>query len=450
MTRIAVQGEVYVSAAEAFVRANQLAASSHDRLGAVLVRSAAMAGDDATATEFGEGYDVAATEVLGADAELVDALATLARLVDRSSENHRAAESSSAVDRSPAVAPSPVPDLVAVSTTRLPSCIGGDDPDLPELWNLVVDHLQGFAWPNADVDRLRSAGTAWRNAASMLRMIPDLCRTGSSALESQHSAEVRVALDAVADLSRGVEELARMHDDVGRACLDHADDVEEHREIVKGILHDLAVEVGVTLGVGIALSFFTFGGGAVIGTAIAATRSVAAAHRILATLHALQAAARLGAVPRVASVSDDIRPLRSVLARFAQADRLGDAAAVRQAVDLDSWRNLPRQVEYTWDSAVTYKKGGRMMPMEHVRQGHWPDSTLPGKGHFSEGVTEEMVMDYVDEAVRAGQVHTTQAGRIDLDLGRVIGTDINGAPTRGIRVHIHHGVVTSAYPVRPL
>jgi hypothetical protein len=444
--RVVVRGEDYADATSTLVRANQLAASTHEHLVTSLGRSAGMAGDDTTSAEFGAGYDAAARESVGALAELADAFATLARLTERSLGNHRAAEDASSLHRRGAPSTSATSSLVGTTARTPPSCVGGDAAGQPELWHLVVDHLQGWAWPSADTDALREAAAAWRRCSTCLAVLPDLCQAGSAVIGRQQSPEVPAALDAISDLSRGSDDLGRVCDDLARACDELADDVDEHRETVRGILEDLALEVGLAVGVGVALSFFTFGGGAVVGTAVVATRTVAAAHRIVTVLSGLRSAASLVTTSRVTSVTDDVRALRAILARFQEVDRLAEAAGVRRATAVDDWRNLPRQLEYTWDAVVKYS-GGRMTPMEHIREGHWPDSTLPLKGHFAAGVTEKMVMDYVDEAVRAGQVHPMDGSRIECDLTDVIGTDRDGLPTSTIRIHIRDGVVRTAFPV---
>jgi hypothetical protein len=196
-------------------------------------------------------------------------------------------------------------------------------------------------------------------------------------------------------------------------------------------------------------SFFTVGAGAAAGAALAATRAGVAAHRVVATLRALQASAHLRAVTPLTRVVDDLGPVRVRLERLDVddlADGTTDAVHLRAVDDVPSWRHLTRQIEYTWDEVVHYNKGGPATPMQHIKEGHWPDSTLPNKSRFGDDITEQKLMDYVDEAVRRGEVHPTDVSRVDYDLRRVIGTDRDGAPSTTIRIHIRDGSVHTAFP----
>lgn len=443
-----VAGGSYDSATAAFVGGNQLAALFHTGLTRDLAGFGAMAGDDATSTEFSAQYDVAAADAVAAFEDLVDAFATLASLTAASIDNHRRANAASVLHRaaptytgSSAMGRGPV-DVAAFTP---PSSLGGDNQDLPEFWNLVVDHLQGFAWPNADTATVRRAGSRWRSAASDLRRLPSYCETATSHLESQRSPEIPLATDAARDVGLAAGDLADQCDALAEACEAYAGTVEEHREIIKGIMRDLVIEAGISMGVGAAVGFFTFGGGAAAGAAIAGTRAVRAALKILDALNDLRRLAKARAVLKLESVATRIPGLRSVLGRFKKAKDLDEAAAVRAVDDLDDWRNLPPRIDHTWDEVVHYKKGDST-PLEHIKEGHWPDAATPGKSHFHDGITDEQLQDYVGEALRKGDIDPTDPGRVTYDLGRTIGTDRDGNPVTSITVYVRDGVVNTAFP----
>ena len=445
---IDVDGGGYDTAAESFIGANQLAALYYDGLVNALSGYGAMAGDDNTSTEFSQQYDAAAADAVGAYNDLVDSLATLGRLTARSIENHRRANSASVFDR-----PAPVYDGTAplgdgpvdVSEFTPPSSLGGDNEDFPEFWNLVVDHLQGFAWPNANTDTLREAGGKWRSAASDLRRLPGYLDVAIGQLEGQRSPEVPLAVNATRDVKLAIGDLTEVCDSLADACEQYAETVDEHREIIKGIMRDLAIEAGVSVGVGVVVGFFTFGGGAAAGAAIAGTRAVKAALKILDALNDLRRLAKARAVLKLESVVAKVPGLRSVLKRFKKADNLDDAADVRKVDDLDDWRNLPPKIEHRWDEVVHYKKGDNT-PVDHIKEGHWPDANTPGKSHFHEGITEEQLKDYVGEALRKGDVDPGDPGKVTYDLGRTIGTDTQGNPVTKITVYVRDGVVNTAFP----
>ena len=445
---IDVSGGSYDSATRAFIGANQLAAMSYDSLTGALSGYGAMAGDDSTSTEFSSQYDAAAREAVGAFGDLVDSFATLGRLTAASIDNHRQANLASVFNRPVPVYTGgglPGDGPVDVAAYTPPSSLGGDNDDVPEFWNIVVDHLQGFAWPNAGTDELRGAGARWRSAATDLRRLPSYLDVATGHLEQQRSPEVPLAIDATRDVALAIDDLAAMCDSLGEACEQYASTVDEHREIIKGIMRDLAIEAGISVGVGVVVGFFTFGGGAAAGAAIAGTRAVKAALKIIDALNDLRRLAKARAVLKLESVIGKVPGLRSVLARFKKTDDLGDAADVRKADDLDDWRNLPPKVEARWDETVAYKKGPKT-PVEHIKEGHWPDSTLPGKSRFHDGITEAQLKDYVEEALRKGDVDPGDPGKVTYDLGRTIGTDPQGNPVSTITVYVRDGVVNTAFP----
>ena len=99
-----------------------------------------------------------------------------------------------------------------------------------------------------------------------------------------------------------------------------------HRDIIKDIIRDMAIEAGVSIVAGAIVGFFTWGGGAAAGGAIAGWRIASAARKILAALRALKAAAKLRAVAKLTSVVSKVKPLRAVLAKFKNAKKIDNAA----------------------------------------------------------------------------------------------------------------------------
>jgi len=283
-----------------------------------------MAGDDDTSEEFAQQYDVAAQEAVDGLGDVVDAFATLCGLTGQSHDNHRRADAASVYGH-----PAPdddgldfVPGTVDVRSVRVASALGANDADLPPFWDDILDHLEGFAWPNADTGRLRDAAAAWKGAGGDIERLTSFCDSAISRLETQDSPEIPLATQAVRDLRRAVVDLSSSFDSLGSACEEYASGVDEHREIVKGIVEDMAVEAGISIVAGAVVGFFTFGGGAAAGGAIAGWRIVSAAKKILTALRALKALAKAGAVARLTSVVAKVRPLRKVLERLKSAHRL--------------------------------------------------------------------------------------------------------------------------------
>jgi hypothetical protein len=322
--RIAVEGGGYGSAAGALRAGNELAAQQYGTLTQKLGEYAGMAGDDYTSQEFAREYDAAAQEAIDGLDDVVDAFTSLASRVRQSHQNHRHANVAAAYGH-----PAPDPDgtdfqagTVDVGSVRLASSLGANDADVPQFWNEILDHLEGFAWPNADTARLRDAAATWWSAASGVAELASSCDTAIARLETQESPEVPLAVAAVGDLRRAVSDLAAEMRAVGDACEEYAAGVEEHRAIVRGIVADMAVEAGLSIVAGAVVGFFTFGGGAAAGGAVAGWRIASAAQKILTTLRALHDLARVRAVARLTAVVERIGPLRSVLLRLKRGERL--------------------------------------------------------------------------------------------------------------------------------
>jgi len=314
--RLDVSGTSYDSAAEAFTAGNHLAAMYYTSLTGKLGGYGAMAGDDKSSEEFVQGYDDMARETVGASADVVDAFATMASLTATSGQNHRDANAASVYKKPP-----PMYDgtgllrggPVDVAAYTPPSSLGGDNQDMPEFWNLVVDHLQGYAWPSADTGKLRSAAGTWRTMAGNLELLPGKCDTANGELSGQRSPEIPLAQSATKDLKTQVQALATECRTLGDACEDYAEQVEQTRETIKDLIRDLAIEIGATAVVSGALSFVTFGGAAAVGAGVATARAISCARRIIAALAALKAVRAIGTIARTLP---KIRGIRTALTKF--------------------------------------------------------------------------------------------------------------------------------------
>lgn len=318
MVRVAIEGGGYDSASDALVGGNQLAALYYNSLTGELGGYGAMAGDDSTSEEFAAAYDEAAQGAVDALDGLVDAFTGLAERTAASVHNHRSANGASVYgqpqvyDGSGSLGEDPV-DVAAYS---VPASLGGQDEDTPDFWDEIVAHLEGFAWPNADVDRLRQAATTWSDAAADVARLSDYCDTATTQLEGQTSPEIPLALDAVADLSTACGDLSEVFTALSEACTAYADQVEEHREIIKGLVQDMAIEAGISIVAGAIVGFFSLGAGAAGGAAIAGWRIASAARKILKALRALKAAQKAGAVRTLERVRETATAVLERIKRF--------------------------------------------------------------------------------------------------------------------------------------
>ena len=312
---VAVEADGYVEAVDAFRTGNHAAADAHDTLAARLAGLAGMAGDDASGAEFAAAYDGAAAEALSALREVVASYATLGRLTRTSWDNHRRAEERAilpggVVDVSCAAPPEA--SYAAVLAVAPPSSLGGDPPALSTEEALVLDHVEGFVWPDADVDRLREAAGAWRAAGEALDDAGVWCGVASAALQTQRSPEIPLATAAADDLRATVRDLAASCADLGAHCEAYADAVDARRAEIRGLVREILQFVVEGFVLGAVLGAVSVGAGAAVGASSIASRVAAQTPRFAAILAALRAT--------TAGIATSVRTTRTAVA--AQRARL--------------------------------------------------------------------------------------------------------------------------------
>ncbi|QZY29724.1 RNase A-like domain-containing protein [Nocardioides coralli] len=321
-----VEAGSYVAAADAFRTGNHAVAEAHDLLVTGLAPLAGMAGDDASGTEFAAAYDGAADELLAGVRDAVTAFATLGRLTRESADNHRRAEARSLVGGSVVVEPcAPVADDAdrAVLPTTLPTSLGGDLPALTPQQAWVLDHLEGFVWPDADVAALRAASAVWRRIGGSLRDAAGFAGVAATTLESQRSPEIPLAVDAASDLRATVDELADSCFGLGVKCEAYADAVEVRRAEVLALVHEVLRLVVEGVVIGAALAAVTAGAGAAVGLGAIAARVAKQSPRFLAVLASL----------------------RSTTSAIAASVRATRASVATQRARLDRFLGLPTRTE---------------------------------------------------------------------------------------------------------
>lgn len=326
--RISVDPVGYATAADLLGDAGELAAAALERLHHGLAGSGAMAGDDAASEGFARTYDDVAATAVDAMADLVDAIGTTAVLTARSGERHARADATAFVvprdaDHRTTLVPA------RPTRHRPPSALGADDPDTPALWDLVADHLEGYTWPGADTRRLHDAARAWSGAASELIVVERLVGHAVRVLEEQHSPEIEVACDSLRQLLRHAVDLADSLEAVGRSCASFADKVETTKEVVRGLLQELAVELGT--------SVVTFGGAAAVGSGVAAVRVMSFARRMVRAFDALK---DMKNVQESAKRVQDLSLIRRSLVRWSDARAMMRAAEALPAMPMRARADL--------------------------------------------------------------------------------------------------------------
>lgn len=322
--RISVECGGYAEAAGGCRTANHIAALSTESLAGKLGAYAAMAGDDATSRDFAGSYDPAAREAVATLTDLTHALIGLGRLIDASGRTHARAEASAveaAGVRTNAYAGGGLDEdsFVRVSPEPPPSSLGGSvSSGLGDVHAWILDQVEGFVWPGADVDLLRDAAAAWRRTSGSVADLTAHLDVVAGLLDRQLSPEIPLALAAISELRTLVEDTADQLLALAGACDDYATAVEDTRDRTRTLLTEIgqivieevaltAIVAGITGG---------FGGGAKAAAALARIRAQAPRfHALLVSLRAVVATT----ASRLRAAEDRLARSREGFDRFVRA-----------------------------------------------------------------------------------------------------------------------------------
>lgn len=327
--RITVECGGFTRAADACLTANQAAAVLTDSLAARLTHHAGMAGNDATSTAFARAYDAGAGEAVAAMADLTHAFIGVGRLLVSTGAGHAAAEAAAAGLAVSAYAGGHLDDsFVRVRPPAPPSSLGHQEPSLGVVDAWILDQVEGFVWPGADVGRLRTAASEWRRAATATADLADHVDAAIALVEQQRSPEVPLAVDALTDLGVLIGDTAWQLASLATACDDFADAVEDVRARTRALLAEVAQMVveGAAISVVVAGLTGGLGGGAAAGAVAARIRTQAP--RFTALLVSLRAAVATAAA-RLSRVAEDLASVRSRLERFLRVPARGETGSMR-------------------------------------------------------------------------------------------------------------------------
>jgi len=294
--RISVECGGYAEAAAVCRTANHVSALLTESLAGKLGGYAGMAGDDATSSDFAAAYDPAAREAFSALTDLTHALIGLGRLVDASGRNHDRAEVAAARRTSAYVGGGLDEDsYVRVSPAAPPPSLGGSvAAGLGDVDAWILDQVEGFVWPGADVGLLRDAASAWRRTSGSVADLNAHLDVVAGLLERQVSPEIPLALAAIADLRSLVSDAADQLLALAEACDDYATAVEDTRERTRALLTEIGQMVIEEVALTVVVTGLTggFGGGAKALAALARIRAQAPRfHALLVSLRVVVASA---------------------------------------------------------------------------------------------------------------------------------------------------------------
>ena len=343
--RISVECGGYAEAADVCRTANHVCALLTESASGKLSSYAGMAGDDDTSTAFAASYDPAAQEAVGALAHLTHALIGLARLIGESGRAHEAAEASAAggdLVRTTAYTGRGIDDdaFLRVSPALPPSSIGGGAASSlggVDAW--ILDHVQGFVWPAADVDLLREAAGAWRRTGGSIADLTAHLDIVAGLLEDQRSPEIPLALDAIADLRSWVSSTADDLLALADSCDDYATAVDDTRNRTRALLREVAQIVVEEASIAVIAAGLTGGLGGGVKAAAAAARIRAHAARFHALLVSLRLVATTAA-SRLRVARESLRRARAGFERFARVPARDERG---EMVNPLGWRAIRRE-----------------------------------------------------------------------------------------------------------
>ena len=327
--RISVECGGFTRAADACLTANHVSALVTESLATRLRAHAGMAGDDATSASFARAYDAGAREALGALADLTHSFIGVARLLASTGDRHARAEASAAGVAVSAYVGGHLDDsFERVQPRTPPSSLGSQEPSLGPVDAWILDQLEGFVWPGADVRRLRAAAADWRRSAAFAAGLADHVDAAITLVGQQRSPEVPLAIDAMTDLGVVIGDTAWQLSSLATACDDYADAVEDVHARTRALLTELAQMVveGAAISVIVAGLTGGLGGGAAAGAA--ATRIRTHAPRFYALVVALRATVAT-VVARIERIADELATARSKLERFLRVPARGDSGSIK-------------------------------------------------------------------------------------------------------------------------
>jgi hypothetical protein len=441
VTHLVVYGASYTEASALLADANRWAAVRVDALSTALARSGAMAGDSSFADEFAAAYDEAATEALAAFDDVVGALASLCRITYSSWENHARAEDSSIAGSNVISSdPQPLHEVLYDSESPAPpSSLGGDASFVPGWANVILDHVEGFVWPDADVDRLRSTADAWRAAADDLSAAASYVDRAAPKLGELRSPEILLAVGVLDDAARGIRDLAYVCTELGTVCDDYASAVEEQRELILDLVSDLIRDAVLIAAAGFVLGLVTGGSTNAVAAWINGGKLAAHVPRFRAFVETLRLYAA-GAASALRTTSTTVARVRAELARFLRARRLemGDRGSINLSKPL-TW--LGRHEGGPMKAHTLAKHVGKSNRYLLRRLANEPAKTRVStftNERIAERCVRSVLKDHAD-AIKSWLASPSNASKrlesvMPEDVGRIMYRGGPVVPGRGVRV----------------
>jgi hypothetical protein len=242
-------------------------------LSSSLSGSAGMAGDDELAEDWSPDYDDAAKGCAKGTEAIASFLQGFDGLLAGTGAAYKEAELTGA--GKPGTSGIEIPASTTPSASVPPSALGSNPipGGLGELAELVEGALYavGVVFPRGDTDKLRAAALAWGAFATDLDQAKS--RLGSSLVElaAADVPQSGVAIEVRTAIQNMIGEFSEAASGNETALNDLAQNIDDTWAEIRSMLESLAIELAIDIGISVALSFVTFGVGALAGAAKATT-----------------------------------------------------------------------------------------------------------------------------------------------------------------------------------
>ncbi len=393
--RISVECGGFDDAADACRTANQTVALLGESLADKLAGFGAMAGNDASSADFAGAYDAAAAQAVGSLADLTHAFVGLGRLVSATGTHHAAADAAAAGRVSAYTGRGLTDDdFVRVSFSPPPSSLGADEPSFGAVDRWILDQVEGFVWPGADVALLREAAHAWSRAAADVEILVEHLDAATALVERQRSPEIPSALASLGDVRSLVADTAWELRALGAACEEYAASVEDVHARTRALLAEVAQMVVEGAAVSVIIGGLTGGVGSSVTVAAAAARIRAQAPRFQALLVGLRATIAT-AGSRMRTSRDALHGLRTRLDRYAKVAVRNERGEVRLP---GGWRRVPGRprpevsdaklqnyVDQLFKGVAQGERTGDGTTMDAIRYELQHQELVHGKDHVRKG-----------------------------------------------------------------
>ncbi|OIH95404.1 hypothetical protein [Curtobacterium sp. MCBA15_001] len=294
---------------------NDMATASHDlatawrSLHSVLSSSGGMAGPDEASKEWIDSYDSIASQAGEASEGVAQTLAAFDSIMGATGAAYKRAELAGAFQDSDGGISVPTHDISL--PTSVPTAMGEGWPGaLGEFQGWVEEALasMGLHLPLADTDKMGTAVSAWEAYRDQLTTVHGSITAGlavAAASEIPQWAAMSGARDSIAKV---VKSMGEASDEAITALHGLIQQTVDARNEIMDIVKELAIAVGVEVGVSIALSFFTFGASAVVGAAATSATVMRFVVRIAEVINRLIGLSR---IPR-AAIENGVRLFQAV------------------------------------------------------------------------------------------------------------------------------------------